>query len=57
MEKRKTRTLIEMVNVMLCNFDLGKSVWGEVLLTTCATMDLVFVQCLRRIHNNLRAYE
>jgi hypothetical protein len=39
--KRKNRTLVEMVNALLCNSGLNKSFWGEALVTACYILNRI----------------
>jgi hypothetical protein len=39
--ERKNRTLVEMVNALLCNSGLNKSFWGEALFTACYILNRI----------------
>jgi transposase InsO family protein len=39
--ERKNRTLVEMVNALLCNSGLNKSFWGEVILSACYILNRI----------------
>jgi hypothetical protein len=39
--ERKNRTLVEMVNTLLCNSGLNKSFWGEALFTACYILNRI----------------
>jgi hypothetical protein len=39
--ERKNKTLVEMVNTLLCNSRFNKSFWGEALFTTCYILNRI----------------
>jgi hypothetical protein len=39
--ERKNRTLVEMVNALLCNSRLNKSFWGEAILSVCCILNRI----------------
>jgi len=40
-ERKKNRTLLDMVNVMLTSFGLPKNIWGKALYSACYILNRI----------------